>query len=801
MTTGYKNLTRICLAAVLAFGLAACGGGSDTKSDAELKMEQLAAAESACGDAGGRWESNNTCTSAAELIAEARAEASEMACTDAGGRYESDGSCTSAAVLETERLAGLEMACTEADGRWNADNTCTSAAELADQVEMERLAGLGGVCNDAGGRWESDNTCTSAADLETERLAGLEMACTEADGRWNADNTCTDADGLETERLMQAEMDCTGANGRWNDDNTCTDADGLETERLAGLEMACTEADGRWNADNTCTDADGLETERLMQAEMDCTGANGRWNDDDTCSTVADLAGEERDDIDTKIVAAQKAVDAINNDSDDAAVATADEALMTLSMAITDAANIDTDEKAAFSSTVEAIRQNLNGKKSSRQMALKKKDEATTATTAATAAKLYVGISAPVGDVTSPAATDRAAGYNTAGTAILVSIGDGTNVPTAVSLSEDEDNEVIDNHGGWKGKKYMRTTPASEGMYEAVVYSNIEAPTEGKKFGGAAANTEFEYGLTGGALGVDTSSTVTYVPLISSSDFGQRSGVKRHPITTPNPNVETAVTIQGSFHGVSGTYKCTPASAICASRVAANGIELGTVPSATDPTFTDGGGSWMFTPTDANARVMSAVDSDYASYGWWIHKAANDGAFTASAFVDEVGTVAAASGLDSLNGKADYVGGAAGKYALASSTGGMNDAGHFTARATLNANFTTNTAADTTTDAISGTIDMFKDADGKDLAWKVSLEGSPIGDTGVIGASAEGTIWTIIGGVPTPNASGNWSGSLRNNGVDGVPQVATGTFFSEYGTQGNGGKMVGAFGVNKQEQQ
>ena len=45
------------------------------------------------------------------------------------------------------------------------------------------------------------------------------------------------------------------------------------------------------------------------------------------------------------------------------------------------------------------------------------------------------------------------------------------------------------------------------------------------------------------------------------------------------------------------------------------------------------------------------------------------------------------------------------------------------------------------------------------------------------------------------HASGEWSGTLYNNGDDGVPQVGTGTFYSTYGSEG---KMVGAFGVDKQ---
>ena len=37
--------------------------------------------------------------------------------------------------------------------------------------------------------------------------------------------------------------------------------------------------------------------------------------------------------------------------------------------------------------------------------------------------------------------------------------------------------------------------------------------------------------------------------------------------------------------------------------------------------------------------------------------------------------------------------------------------------------------------------------------------------------------------------------SLQDNGDDDVPKVATGTFFSKYGTAGN---MVGGFGATKQ---
>ena len=403
----------------------------------------------------------------------------------------------------------------------------------------------------------------------------------------------------------------------------------------------------------------------------------------------------------------------------------------------------------------------------------------------ATAAKLYAGISAPSGANTDTDTGTRAAQYD--GNDIDVRIvfdadGDGTaDSPIDATLSEDKKTTVAANHG-WAGKRYA--DPAGGDMVEAVVYSNVEPPKQGRKFGSAAAVTTtgaFEYQLASGALAL-TSGT-NDGERVSFTGVTRTAGTERFRLPDPNPTGADIILIPGSYHGVSGTYNCTPADAAagCSAAVAAKGFTVSS------------GDTWTFTPSDANARVMSAADVNYASYGWWIRKSADDRTYTASAFVDERGTVAPASGLDALNGTATYMGGAAGKYALSSSTGGTNDAGHFTARATLEANFTPNDGTDTTTNGITGMIDMFIGADGERRNWEVKLNGSPITDVGVIGDATDGTVWTIDG--TAAKASGNWTGTLRDNGSDGVPQVATGTFYTEYGLAG---KMVGAFGANKQ---
>ena len=193
---------------------------------------------------------------------------------------------------------------------------------------------------------------------------------------------------------------------------------------------------------------------------------------------------------------------------------------------------------------------------------------------------------------------------------------------------------------------------------------------------------------------------------------------------------------------------------------------------------------------------MSGMDSAYSSYGWWLRKSADGRTFTASAFHDFKGTdtpTVDVSGLDA--GTATYMGGAAGKYALSSGTGGTNDAGHFTARATLTADFAE--------DTIKGTIDMFIGADGESRDWEVELKSSSISDAVPLpvirtmlptpaprirsGPSAERTLLIP----PSPTASGPDS---QEQGTDGVPAVATGTFYTEFNRSG---RMVGGFGANQ----
>ena len=439
----------------------------------------------------------------------------------------------------------------------------------------------------------------------------------------------------------------------------------------------------------------------------------------------------------------------------------------------------------------------------------KKRMETELANARAMAAKLYAGIgTAPLLATGDGARSAAYSGTNDATITVTMddaAVGDGNDVTQVLKATM---MMVATNHG-WEGKQYTASGTGVDGTYEAIVYSNVGAPTQGKKFGNAEPGTTYQYTLANGMLTIDASTTAAHAAKVGGAAFDHTAGVKQFPLPSPNPSGATKVSVTGTFHGVSGTYTCTPTddTVACAASRTATGYTLG-LRTIADSSFAASDTAWTFRPSNPEARVTDSPDTAYASYGWWLHKD-SDGKWTASAFVDDKGTAPApVSGVTALQGTATYTGGAAGKYALANPLGGTNDAGHFTARATLEADFGDEDALGT----ITGTIDQFMGADGESRDWMVKLNESALSNAGVISGALEAgstttidsansgpqkTVWTIDGTAAA--ASGQWSGSLKDaaataTDVSGVPKIATGTFHTEYGAAG---RMVGAFGANK----
>ena len=667
------------------------------------------------------------------------------------------------------------------------------------------------TCEAGGGQW-ADGACLSAAEVAyNSALAAIAAAATAADAQAAYDEVKDDVSATQGDALQMAVNTRIAALATMDRQDMQTqalmDAAGMiDTSDLSTQDLVDAARTAIAGLRQAIADAADVDDTSMYQTILD----NAVMAVDDAQGGIdtATRRMNQMDALSSASMALQAALTALSGSTPtQAQLDAANNALTALNSAIADGADLTDTEKAPYQREANNAAAPIQTAQTAFDNAEDEADKTAAAAMAATAAKLYAGISARNAPGTDDGTTRNAAYSGTNDSQVTVTIGafeaDGTTAVNPVrthTLSADK-TMVADNHG-WEGKRYA--DPAGGPMVEAIVYSNVEDPTMGKMFGSAVAlptdATElaahkYQYQLVDGAVALITNGAADATlatSRVGGKEFDHTAGVKQFELSTTDG--ATMRTIPGSYHGVPGNYRCTPgANNACGVRVAAEGFELGTV--AGDNTFTNNGGTWVFIPSNAAARVMEVADRNYASYGWWIRKAENDGPFTASAFVDVKGTVADIGDvIDALNGTATYVGGAAGKYALASSTGGTNDAGHFTARATLEADFTNNTDAM----AITGALDMFMGADDQSRDWMVKLNGSAIANNGGIGDDSDTTagngpmtVWTI--GEMDAAASGNWTGNLRKLGDDGVPEVATGTFYSEFGTAG---KMVGAFGAN-----
>ena len=434
---------------------------------------------------------------------------------------------------------------------------------------------------------------------------------------------------------------------------------------------------------------------------------------------------------------------------------TANTALGELNDAIIAGMDLTDAEKAPYQREANNAAAPITAAKTAFDEAEAEASKVANAAMAATAAKLYEGLWKP--------SVDNSVTYDNDGFKLTV----GTDANN--SLSEDK-KTMVNAHHGWEGMRFANNPGKGEDSYEAMVYSNVGKPTEGMPLP-----------LVNGVVAQDelTAADATQVVIPSIT---RTTGTEKIERSDSDPDGLTKIfNFAGSYKGVSGTYSCTlPAAGnTCTAAVALNGKGFAL------------SGAWTFVPTDPKDKTMSTPDAAYSYYGWWI-RTMPDGELDASAFAGFRGTVPAGEtvgDISGLNGTAMYMGGAAGKYALSSSTGGTNDAGHFTADVMLSADFDDN--------KISGMVDNFMGADGEMRNWSVELMKTDINPNGGALTGSDGgmpeTKWTIDGTAAA--ASSQWSGHLREMGKDDVPQVATGTFYTEYGTAG---KMVGAFGANVQ---
>ena len=177
-----------------------------------------------------------------------------------------------------------------------------------------------------------------------------------------------------------------------------------------------------------------------------------------------------------------------------------------------------------------------------------------------------------------------------------------------------------------------------------------------------------------------------------------------------------------------------------------------------------------------------ATDKSYLSYGRWLYIDA-DGNWIVDAVMPEplhpsIGGPSRGLGTGAVT--ATYSGGATGFYTLKDGA----EEGHFTARATLNADFRNDSNL-----RISGAIDQFVDEDGRSRNWQVDLQSSRIAN-GIEGdiRARQKTVWTIDGSAADP--ARDWRAQVWDNG-----KSIQGVFNATHGTDA---RMVGSYLTEKQ---
>ena len=367
--------------------------------------------------------------------------------------------------------------------------------------------------------------------------------------------------------------------------------------------------------------------------------------------------------------------------------------------------------------------------------------------------------------------------------------------------------------GSWTGAEYKRELTRMERVTTdvAMVYTNQAEPTvTGEPFGvkhrGLLVDAPLAY--------VDNAALITTSAvrvLIASPEFAAVSGTKTHPSNQGTVGTDAAGTVleddrffetRGTLDGAPGIYTCHPTNVdTCISTV--QGGTAGTE-------ILLGGGVWTFIPDVGAMTSTSTPDATYYVYGWWLRNSDAEG-YQVGTFTDVVSdTPLDATDFPVLEGKATYMGHAAGKYSLlpglANPTG---DAGHFTANVMLKAEWGDNTVNGT----LEGMVDGFMGADGMARDWTVELKKTGLNTTGATDADVSTadaidtmeTIWTING--VEADEAGMWMGTLHEASPDsspraGTPTTAVGEFTAQHGVVGTQdtafGSMAGAFGAELQ---
>ena len=687
----YRKLTTICAAAVLAFGLAACGGGGGTTStaptppgptDADVlaAVNAAVAAEAAARSAIGALTPASTDAQVAD--ARTKVTAAQTAAMDLPADHSLRTTigqlATQLTGIETARTVAsqlesvgeaLSMAQTAVNALHQAQSTAEEVADARTKVGDAQTALAGATAISAADRTRLGN---SIGAVDTT-LTGIETYRATDAGQLAVAEAAVDAAEVLVDALT--------------DESTPTQAGNAYAalqrakQAVAAAEELPDNVRNRLNAKIGDLERQARGQSTITMALAEAAAAVAALTADSTADDVADAR--------TKVDAAKTAAaDLADDDARKVAVANLDTNLGNIEQARIDDAN-----KPGLNANAMALATNIDGE-----------------------------------------GTDARP---------TVTITDGKPPLTGDNKFAASTMSIASIHG-WMGNAYSRmikavpdnlNTPADEGVAaseDSVVVYNNKGPD--------VAVGYLSHTFAGSADPVDATGVVTLVPsatgVIEDTITLGGSGSVRTIAASGTDGDE----LGGTFHGLRGTFACASG---CSINVLLDG-KFQT--QATDLQFTPTTDTSDGAPAlDAQLAALTVMidDPDYMHFGYWMNASVNkkdEPVYMVDTFFGGTDSSTLATVQGRL-GSAKYAGKASGLYVRkeVDSSGDPQDLyhGQFTADANLTASFGGATVAAADHDSIKGAITNFMDGDEAiDPTWSVTLEKMGFD---VSGATNEGT--------------------------------------------------------------
>jgi hypothetical protein len=801
-------LATICLAAVLAFGLAACGGGTK-KSEAEPEPSPPAAIDT---ERTGISDALDAASAAAGMVTDASTD-EEVAAADravaAAMAVINDATLISGGEIATSRarLTPIQRQLDAAKASRTKVMNLTKQRKAISDAIAEATPAVRAVNDDS-----DDATVTAAEDAiadanraiaaagdilaseaaeAREKVAALQSVLDDAkSSRQTAMDDAVAREGRRTAQLdaiTLAIKAATGAVGRVNDDSTQQQVD----DANAAVEDANAAI-----ADAADVSADVKDTHQA--SVNDLTKSLNTAVESRNAAIDAREVASQRTAISGAIAVAEAAVGAVKDDSDAATVTKADGAIKAARDAIERGTDLPAGETDTASETVKKLASILADAKSSRELALggaaEKMRDRLIGKDRAIEAAANIGTAGPAEDAIS---ISRGAGKKVGSVSVTAPAGYIASGTAAMS------------NPGWTGAHLERSVPGAK--QRLFVYTDIEPPKRIPFYnfdGDPTTSWRYTDDLVVGGSGLDGATTpatpTTTIPALSLVEGGNANaalfnrGNLDPKFKSPGPAAEgnvvqrfpvsssgSTTSFQGNFNGAAGTYTCNS----------------GTNGQSCVVTITPGGmytspDQWTFMP-ELNSTAWRN-DTEFLRFGWWMQEPNSpDGGYKFEYFAHgndyEYQTV--------TPGKATYNGRAAGKYVVQEIVdGGVigGEAGRFTAAATLTANFGP-------TNTISGTIERFvSDNDKVDVSkWEVTLHQKTLADLQAafpVGSQLdpERTVDPFDGATAKMGdelAHGDWSGEYfgQTSAANSYPLGVGGTFQADNDSVSIGG----AFGARR----